>query len=52
VVQARAYETVDAGDEPGQRMRFSVLYGDILMELNVKGVPSEIIFEILQQIKE
>lgn len=52
VVQARTYETADAGDEPGQRMHFSVLYGDILVELHVKGVSSEEIFDILQQIKK
>lgn len=52
VVQVRTYETSDAGDEPGQRMHFSVLDGDILVELNVKGVSSEVIFDILQQIKK
>jgi hypothetical protein len=48
VVKARTYETVDAGDEPSQRMRFSVLYGDILVELSVKGVSPEVIFDALQ----
>jgi hypothetical protein len=50
VVQARTYEIADTGDEPGQRMHFSVLYGDILVELNVKGVSPEAIFDILQQV--
>ncbi len=50
-VQARAYEVLDAGDEPGCRMCFSVLYGDILVELNVKGTTPEAVFEMLQQIK-
>ena len=50
VVQSRTYETIDAGDEPGQRMRFGVLYEDILVELSVKGVSSEVILDILQQI--
>lgn len=51
-VRARAYEISDSGDEPGPRMRFSVLYGDTLVELNVKGASSEVIFDILQQIKK
>ena len=51
VVQSRTYETTDAGDEPGQRMRFSVLYEDVLVELSAKGVSSEVILDILQQIK-
>ncbi len=51
-VQARAYEVSDAGDEPGQRMRFSVLYGDVLVELSVKGASPEAIFELLQQIEK
>jgi len=33
-------------------MRFSVLYGDTLVKLNVKGATPEVMFEILQQIKE
>ncbi|NLP15070.1 MAG: hypothetical protein GX383_11490 [Clostridium sp.] len=49
-VQARTYEVSDSGDEPGSRMKFSVLYGDILVELRVKGASPEIIFDILQQI--
>lgn len=51
-VQARTYEVSDSGDEPGPRMRFSVLYGDTLVELNAKGASAEEMFEILQQIKE
>lgn len=51
-VKARTYEIEDAGDELGTRMNFSVIYGDILVELRVKDVSSEEIFEILQQIKE
>lgn len=52
VVQARAYEVADAGDISGPRMRFSVLYGDILVEINVKGATREAVFEMLQQIKK
>lgn len=51
-VQERAYEVSDAGDISGPRMRFGVLYGDILVEINVKGVTPEAVFEMLQQIKE
>ncbi len=50
-VQARADKTTDAGDMSGPRMRFGVLYGDTLVEINVKGIPSETIFELLQQIQ-
>jgi hypothetical protein len=51
-VRARSYEVSDSGDEQGQRMRFSVLYGDTLVVLNVKGATPEAVFEILQQIKK
>lgn len=51
-VRARTYEIADAGDEPGQRMGFSVLYGDILVEIRIKGVTPEVIYDILQEIKE
>lgn len=52
VVQSRTYEITDVGDELGQRMRFSVLYEDVLVELSVKDVSSEVVFDILQQIKK
>jgi hypothetical protein len=51
-VRARAFEVSDSGDEPGPRMRFSVLYGDILVELSIKGASPEAIFDILHQIKK
>ena len=51
-VRARSCEVSDSGDVQGPRMRFSVLYGDALVELNVKGVTPETVFEILQQIKK
>ncbi len=50
-VRARSYEVLDSGDEQGQRMRFGVLYGDVLVELSIKGVSPEVVFDILQQIK-
>ena len=33
-------------------MRFSVLYEDVLVELSVKGISPEIMFDIIQQIKK
>lgn len=51
-VRARSYEVSDSGDEQGHRMRFSVLYGDTLVELNVKGATPEAVFEILQLIRK
>jgi hypothetical protein len=51
-VRARSYEVSDSGDEQGHRMRFSVLYQNVLVELSVKGVSPEAVFEILQQIKK
>lgn len=51
-VRARSYEVSDSGDEQGSRMRFSVLYQDVLVELSAKGVSPEVIFDILQQIKK
>jgi hypothetical protein len=51
-VRARAYEVLDSGDEQGPRMRFSVLYGDTLVKLNVKGATPESVLEMLQQIKK
>lgn len=51
-VQARTYKITDTGDESGSRMCFGVLYGDILVEIRVKGASSEAMFDILQQIKK
>lgn len=50
-IQARAYEVSDSGDESGSRMKFGVLYGGTLIELNVKGSTPEAVFDMLQQIK-
>lgn len=47
VVMARAYTASDAGDTSGYRMRFSVLYDDILVEVNVKGADPETIYNLL-----
>ena len=50
-VRMRAYSVSDAGDGSGPRMEFGVLYGDILVEVNVKGVSPEKIFEMLSEVK-
>jgi hypothetical protein len=50
-VKARTYKVDDAGDEPGPRMRFSVLYDDILIEVDVKGLSPEAVYQALQEIK-
>ena len=50
-VRARTYEVSDSGDSQGSRMRFSVLYGDVLVELSAKGATPEAIFKMLQDIR-
>lgn len=47
-IRARSYTVQDAGDISGPRMRFGVLYGDVLAELNVKGATPEDVFEMLR----
>ena len=49
-VRMRAYSVSDAGDVSGPRMEFGVLYGDILVEVNVKGITPEKLFEMLCEI--
>lgn len=51
VVQRRAYEIDDSGDEPGIRLHFGVLYGDVTVEINAKGLSAERVYEILLSIK-
>jgi hypothetical protein len=51
-VRARTYKVSDKGDSQGPRMRFSVLYGDVLVELSAKGVAPEEMFQMLEQIKK
>lgn len=51
VIKARAYQVKDAGDTAGFRMQFGVLYGNKLVELNIKGASPEVVFEMLNQIK-
>lgn len=47
VVKARAYRINDAGDTDGWRMHFSVLYGNILVEVRTKGVDPEWLYDQL-----
>ena len=51
-VMARAYKVDDAGDTDGWRMDFSVLYGDILVEVRAKGVEPEWIYNQLMSLCE
>ena len=46
-VYRRAYKVQDAGDTEGWRMNFSVLYGDILVSVNAKGVDPEWVYQHL-----
>lgn len=41
IVKARAYRVNEAGDSNGWRCSFSVLYGDVLVEVNAKGIYPE-----------
>ena len=50
-VWKRAYRVEDAGDVSGYRMQFSVLYGDVVVEINSKGVDPEWVYEELAQIQ-
>jgi hypothetical protein len=52
-IRARSYTVDDAGDDnTGYRMRFSVLYGDVLVELNAKGVTQEAVGEMFEGLGE
>ena len=50
-VQSRAYTVDDAGDEPGYRMGFSVLYGDVVVEVRAKGAQPKDIFSMLKELR-
>jgi hypothetical protein len=48
-IRARSYTVDDAGDDnTGYRMRFSVLYGDVLVELSAKGVTPETVWALFE----
>ncbi len=51
VVYARSRLSGEAGDVDGYRTNFSVLCGDILIEIRTKGVSPEWIFEALTSVK-
>lgn len=48
-VCARAYRVNEAGDTDGWRMTFSVLYGDVVVRVSVKGASPEWVFEQLMR---
>ncbi len=48
IVKARAtYVDTDRGDTPGWRMSFTVLIGDVLVDINAKGATPEQVWEML-----
>ena len=49
-VYRRSYKVQDAGDTDGWRMNFSVLYGDILVSVNAKGVDPEWVYRHLMEL--
>lgn len=51
VVKRRAYCANDSGDTGGVRMNFGVLYGEVLVEVNAKGVSPEWLYEQLSALK-
>lgn len=51
VVQKRSYRIADAGDTDGERMHFSVLFDDVVVEVSAKGVSSGWIYEQLITLK-
>lgn len=52
LVKKRSYRIQDAGDTNGERMHFSVRYGDAVVEVSSKGVSSEWIYEQLKELQE
>ena len=51
-VYRRAYKVSDAGDTDGWRMRFSVRYGNVLVEISTKGVEPEWVYRQLMELLE
>lgn len=47
LIWARAYKTNDSGDSTGWRMKFSVLYGDMVIHIRTKGIDPAWIYEQL-----
>ena len=50
-VYCRAYKVNDSGDTNGWRMKFSVRYGDVIVEVNTKGVEPEWVYQQLMDLK-
>ncbi len=50
VIKMRAYQIEDRGDTPGWRMNFGVLYGDVLVKINSKGLSPDRLYEMLKEI--
>ena len=51
IVKARAYRINDAGDSDGWRCSFSVLCGDVLVQINAKGVDPEWLYRELAALR-
>lgn len=49
-VYSRAYKVNDAGDTDGWRMRFSVRYGDVIVEISAKGIEPEWVYDQLMNL--
>lgn len=47
MIKARAYQVEDSGDTAGWRMQFSVLLDDTVIDVSIKGVSPERVFEML-----
>lgn len=47
VVRARAYQFDDKGDTSDPRMNFSVIYGDLLISVSIKGVSADEVWNML-----
>ncbi len=47
VIYRRVYKINDIGDSKDYRMHFSILYGDILVEVSTKGISPEWLYEQL-----
>ena len=53
VIKARAfYVDNDRGDTPGWCMDFSVLYGDVVVRVDIKGASPEQVWEMFTEISE
>lgn len=49
-IYCRAYKVDDVGDTDGWRMKFSVKYGDVIVEVSAKGVEPEWMYQQLMAI--